>query len=719
MKNYKKIIAGVIGIAITASAASSITLAKADESEDTTASSAASTEAESDTGSGEEPDLLPKREAEDGPVYKDETVYVVCSSESKIKNVIVSDWLRNAPALYNLDDISELQNIENVKGDEGFSTDGESLSWYANGNDIYYKGTTNKELPVDIEIEYFLDDVKVHPQDIKGRSGHLKIRWKYTNHAKVNATVNGQRRPFYVPFACINGAVFDSDKFLNATITSGKIISDGNRLYVLGIAFPGLNESLGIDAIEDFDAEIPEYVEFEADVLSFEMNTSVTAVSNELFSNFDFEADFNFGELKEQIDKLLSASNQLVDGTSEIYDGIAQLSSKTGSLTSGISKLTSGSLELSSGASKLSDGASKLSDGAKALSESTTELTSGIKSAKGGADQLVSGINKLTTGTSSLKSGIDSAKSGSSSLSSGLAQADKGADALAAGASDLHTGAVTLHNGTKELSVGITTAGNNLSATIAANETALAALQKAYKSAPTSDLAKAISTLQTTIDSQKQIAASMSSTGTLGSGAASVQKGAEQLRSSSKTLSANMNSLDSSIGKLSSGASSLDSGISKLSSGAVDLNSGFSSLKTGAASLDTGLGDLLTGSTQLEEGALQLYKSSGELSAGASNSAKGAKSLWTGADELKTGFAAYADGIKQLEAGSKELSDGAKKFNEEGLTKLSSALNEQFPTILDNLKAVRQVSKDYNNFSGIGSDMEGTVKFIYTFEGTN
>ena len=715
MKNYKRFIASVIAAAISTGATTSLAFAKENDAEDTSALSAENTV----TTGAETADLYAERTALDSPAYKDETVYVLCGRDSGIKNIIVSDWLRNPPALDKLSDVSELKNIENVKGDETFESDGESLSWNAAGHDIYYKGTVSKELPVGVSMKYYFDGEEVDPQSIKGRSGHLKIRWDYTNNQKVKTTVNGVEREVYVPFACVSAALLDSEKFVNATISSGKIISDGNRLIVVGIAFPGLNESLALDSIESFDAEVPEYVELEADVLGFEMNTSVTAVTNELFSKLDFDADFNFGELKTQIDKLIDASNQLCEGTASLYGGIAELSSKTDDVSDGIGKLSSGALELSGGASKLSEGANALSTGAKTLSDSTSTLKNGVKSAKDGSGQLVSGIDKLSSGTSSLKTGIDSAKTGSAELSAGLSKADKGADSLVSGASELSTGAASVSSGAKELAAGLSSAGSSLSTTIAANEQALAALQSAYKSAPSKELGTAIETLKTTIESQKQIAAAMSSGGALSNGAAAVQQGSEKLSSGSKTLSSGISSLDASLGKLAAGAASLDSGMGKLSTGAVDLNKGFSSLKTGAGSLDSGLGELLTGSTKLESGALKLYQSTGELAAGAGTLAEGSKSLWSGADELKKGFVAYSEGIKKLESGSKELSEGADKFNKEGITKLSAAIDEKLPAILENFKAVREVSKAYKNYSGISSSMDGSVKFIYTFDGTD
>lgn len=51
---------------------------------------------------------------------KEQTVYVNADENGKSENVIVSNWLKNIDGDTQLTDKSELNNIQNVKGDEGF-----------------------------------------------------------------------------------------------------------------------------------------------------------------------------------------------------------------------------------------------------------------------------------------------------------------------------------------------------------------------------------------------------------------------------------------------------------------------------------------------------------------------------------------------------------------------------------------------------------------------
>ena len=208
-------------------------------------------------------------------------------------------------------------------------------------------------------------------------------------------------------------------------------------------------------------------------------------------------------------------------------------------------------------------------------------------------------------------------------------------------------------------------------------------MEALYAQSPSPELAKVIETLKTTIAGQKQIAASLSSGGTLSGGAAALQKGAAQL-----------------------------------SAGAVDLNKGLADVKTGAGSLDSGLGQLLTGSTQLSEGALALYKSTEELSKGAATVSEGAGTLFEGASTLYDGIVKYTGYVSQLSDGALKIKTGMKQFNEEGIAKISAAVHEKLPSIIENFRTVREISKEYKSFSGISDDMDGSVRFIFMFDGT-
>ena len=206
---------------------------------------------------------------------------------------IVSDWLQNAAAADSLSDLSTLTDIENVKGNETFDLleDGSTL-WAAAGNDIYYQGTSDKDLPVTVSIRYELDGVPIQAADLAGKSGHVTIHFDYTNNQTETVSIDGEDAKLYVPFVMVTGMILDNDVFSNVTLSDGKMINDGDRTIVLGLAFPGLSDDLQLDTDT---IDLPDSFEINADVTDFTLATTMTLALNDVFSALDLsEARNNF-----------------------------------------------------------------------------------------------------------------------------------------------------------------------------------------------------------------------------------------------------------------------------------------------------------------------------------------------------------------------------------------------------------------------------------------
>ena len=135
-------------------------------------------------------------------IGKEETVYVLADSTGKERKVIVSDHLINDENKDTIEDASTLKDIENVKGDETFKQDGSKLTWQADGNDIYYQGTSTKETPVSQTITYSLDGKEVKPEELAGKSGKVTIRFDYTNNETVKTKDRRKRGRNLCPICC-------------------------------------------------------------------------------------------------------------------------------------------------------------------------------------------------------------------------------------------------------------------------------------------------------------------------------------------------------------------------------------------------------------------------------------------------------------------------------------------------------------------------------------
>ena len=320
---------------------------------------------------------------------KDETIYVITDASGNKQNVIVSEWLKNKEHADVIEDVSNLTDIENVKGDEQFTQNGDKVTWQANGNPIYYQGKTDKELPVEVKVTYYLDGAEVTPEQIAGKSGKVKIRFEYVNKAKQDDT--------YVPFIMVTGFFLDNSRFANIQVSNGKYISDGSKSVVLGFGLPGLQKDLD-KTTEKVAIEIPDYFEVTADATNFKLDMTLTVAATGLIGESIEDIDFSAIE---------SEVNKLVD---EYQKGVSSLASGIVSYTNGVSQISSGATQVSNGATQLANGASRLSDGTVQLYSGGITLANALESADIGAGQLKAafeGDNGGLAGSAKLSGGLD------------------------------------------------------------------------------------------------------------------------------------------------------------------------------------------------------------------------------------------------------------------------------------------------------------------------
>lgn len=377
-------------------------------------------------------DSLTKSIGSSDDAGKVETVYVNADASGAANDIIVSEWLKNAGATAELADKTELKDIVNVKGDETFKDNGDgTLTWEAKGSDIYYQGVTDKKLPVNMKITYSLDGKEIKPEELAGKSGKVTIRFEYENTDKQTVDVDGKEVEVFTPFVMMSGMILDGDKFSNVDISNGKVISDGGNYIVMGVAVPGLKDSLDIsedkwDELDDEELEkkLSNSFEITADTTDFELGMTMTMASSDVLSDFgmsDLSNSDKIDDLKDDMNKLNDGSNDLVDGSKELKKG-------TGELRDGVSDLYDGTKEFKDGTKELKDGTGKLSDGTKEFYDGLVKYTNGA--------------HDLRNGTAALEEGLKSAKDGSSALRQGMEDANivDNAKALAQGTEAVNGG---------------------------------------------------------------------------------------------------------------------------------------------------------------------------------------------------------------------------------------------------------------------------------------
>lgn len=317
--------------------------------------------------------------------------------KSKLKKtlsiLLCSTFLAGGIGSAALSDQSELEQVENIKGNETYTMNGDNMRvWDAQGNDIYYQGNIEKELPVELAVSYQLNGKSISPAELAGKSGRVTIRFDYKNNQYETVAIDGKEEKIYVPFVMLTGMLLDNDIFTNVDVSNGKLINDGSRTVVIGMALPGLQTNLNISP-EKF--EIPDYVEIRADVKNFKMTNTITIATNEIFQDFDTQSLNSIDEFTNSMNQLTDAMNQLMDGSSQLYDGLCTLLEKSKELISGIDQLAEGSEKLKNGAKELDLGAADLADGAKTLADGLGQLSSNNDTLNAGSRQVAKQAKEL------------------------------------------------------------------------------------------------------------------------------------------------------------------------------------------------------------------------------------------------------------------------------------------------------------------------------------
>ena len=358
---------------------------------------------------------------DENPTEKTETVYSVLNSDGSISDTIVSSWLHDEDGINNIKETLNLTDVKNIKSNEKPSKNGNTYTWNAKGNDVYYEGTATKQLPVSVKLRYELDGQEMSAKDMEGKSGHLKLTISFTNNHSEVKNINGKSiviHPSYLAGGMLN---MSTGNFTNVKCESGKIVNDGTNEMLAFANIPGLNETLrsaGLDKVNN-QLGISDDVTVEADVNNFDLGSIMVGMTNEIDLASELGEIGSVSELTDGIDQLIEADDQLIDGSKQLYDGTTQLKE-------GIAPLSSAYPQIET----LTNAFDQLHDG-------TTTLSTGLNQYTAGVDQLnvVSKQNlyKLSMGATTLNTSLNNKESKSQ-----LNQLVQGSQALDAGIQNLN-----------------------------------------------------------------------------------------------------------------------------------------------------------------------------------------------------------------------------------------------------------------------------------------
>ena len=565
---------------------------------------------------------------------KSETVYAVMNGDGSIKSTTVSEHLYSASGLANVTDKTTLTDIQNTESDAEFTQNGEELVWNTNDTDVYYKGNTDKALPIDVKVTYALDGQEAALEDIIGKSGHLTVTVNLKNNETGTVNVNGKDRTIVTPLITAVGVILGGDAS-NVTAEHGMIESAAKSSVAAFVTLPGVKDSLSgllpdeVNSIEDY---LQDTVTVEADVENFTcpqvMVACATSTAALGTSNvFDLSS---INDLTDGINQLNDAMSQLMDGASQLVDGTSQLAG-------GVLALLDGANTLNNGAAALDDGLGQLTNGLDTLSANNAALNAG-------AQQVADGV--LASANKTLKEG-------------GLIDED-----------------MTWSNYEAVID-NILTMNDK---TLAAGRRKI--VRTVWEQAPSFK------------DSQLDLALYLSATKT-------------------------NHDLEAALKLMQNFDASMLTGALEMVTNADAKNTAKAELKYQVENSQD-MADVRALKTSLSQ--IQFFVSSvNQYTAGVQTAADGAHSAKDGSAQLAAGTKTLYDGVNTLNTGAGQLNDGAgrlndglNQFNEEGISKLTGALDQDqlhgLKTVLDEMT---DRLNDYTSFAGAPDDAESSVKFVY------
>ena len=313
---------------------------------------------------------------------KSETVYAVMNGDGSISRTTVSEHVYSATGLSNVTDKTTLTNIQNTESSAEFTQDGEKLVWNTEDTDVYYKGDTDRALPITAKITYAMDGQEAALEDLIGKSGHLTVTIALTNSETSTIQVNGEDRTIVTPLITAVGVIFGQDA-ANVTAAHGIVESAAKSNVAAFVTLPGVKDSLSgllpdeVGAIEDY---LQDTITVEADVtkltcpqVMMACATSTAALGTENVFDLSGIDDLTDGinQLNDAMSQLLDGASQLVDGTAQLAAGALTLRDGASALDNGLGQLTSGLDTLSSNNAALDSAAQQVADGVLASANKT------------------------------------------------------------------------------------------------------------------------------------------------------------------------------------------------------------------------------------------------------------------------------------------------------------------------------------------------------------
>ena len=510
---------------------------------------------------------------------------------------------------------------------------------------------TDKKLPITCDIKYTLNGKEMSVEELAGKSGKVTIEITYTNHEKHVVAINGVNTTLYTPFAVATGVIINNENNKNITVSKGRVINDGTKTIVVGMAMPGIQESLGLSKVN-----LPDSVKITMETTNFELGNIFTIATPKILEDDDKKLLEEIDEIYNKVNTLQSSSNQIEKGANELKEGTTTYYEKSQEFNKAMNQVQKGANSANTEYSKLNQGIA------------TLNANSGV----------------LNNGAKQVSEGMTAVQSGLQIISTKLEQLEAGSQSVATGVKQVEQGVTIAQNAAKDVTTKVLTAKATLQATIQANEQAIKDTTDVDKIAMLQENNKALNQSLQALESLSDDPTS--SLAILNGSLTQVKTGIEG------------NGTAQNPG-LTVGAQTVSQGISQIKKDGID------TLASQSTKLVNGSKELYNGTKTLKQGTTALENGSSQMQAGLS-------SLQSGTTQLLQANNQLTDGAKTLQTGATTLANGIHTFNEEGIKPICNYINGDLRNLTNRAEKLMELSDDYQSFMNSKEEENGEVKFI-------
>lgn len=334
-------------------------------------------------------------------IDRNETIYVNLNHDGTTKNIKVINHISGSSKEEYYVDYGQYEDLKVLVDGVEPIIEGPTIKWptvFLENRDIYYEGSLNKDLPMAIDIDYFLDGKEIKGEELAGKSGNLKINISIKNSSDLITQIQ-------IPL--------NLDIFSNIKVENGVNSVIGKTMTVVFTHLPIEDQEFCIEAKGE---------NIELDPILIASTPSNIPLPESLGEDIN---SFSKG-----INEMSKAAIELEEGSSELTKGTISLKEGLKTLSNGIGKFYSSFNEIGTNSQILTKGLLDFNNGFKLLTDNILGLWNGI-------NNLNHGFNEIKIETQNIQEGLSSFNAGTKEVNKGLEQLKNGLNELNSNHKDL------------------------------------------------------------------------------------------------------------------------------------------------------------------------------------------------------------------------------------------------------------------------------------------